>query len=224
MRVETEPAGARWVRERFEPHHFCPAAGQGSLGIETRKDDPATLAAIAFLDDAATCYAVTAERAALGALGGGCQVPIGIHCRVAPQNESGEWQEIFGVVADPATGKAIRAHHEATALAHPLDERPGPDIHLGAVRMDFRYRDYFNTEPSTGYETLVYDCMIGDATLFQRADSVEAGWAVVQPILDLWHDDKTVPLEFYPAGTAGPENRRRHEPGARDRILRRPHR
>ena len=101
-----------WIRERFEPHHFCPAAGQGSLGIETRKDDATTLAAISFLDDAATCYAVTAERAALAALGGGCQVPIGIHCRVAPQNESGEWQEIFGVVADPATGKAIRAHHE----------------------------------------------------------------------------------------------------------------
>src|SRR6266576_2139732 len=56
-------------------------------------------------------------------------------------------------------------------------KRPGPDIHLGAVRMDFRYRDYFNTDPSTGYETLVYDCMIGDPILFQRADSVEAGWA-----------------------------------------------
>jgi len=101
-----------WVRERLEPHHFCPAAGQGSLGIETRKDDAATLGAIAFLDDAATRYAITAERTALAALGGGCQVPIGIHCRVAPQDEAGEWQEIFGVVADPATGKAIRAHHE----------------------------------------------------------------------------------------------------------------
>src|SRR6266478_9358302 len=84
-------------------------------------------------------------------------------------------------------------------------KKPGPEIDLGGVRMDFRYRDYFNTDPSTGYETLVYDCMIGDATLFQRADSVEAGWAVVQPILDLWHNDKTVPLEFYPAGTAGPD-------------------
>src|ERR1700674_1809982 len=84
-------------------------------------------------------------------------------------------------------------------------KKPGLEIHLGGVRMDFRYRDYFNTEPSTGYETLVYDCMIGDATLFQRADSVEAGWAVVQPILDLWHDDKSVPLEFYTAGTAGPD-------------------
>ena len=72
--------------------------------------------------------------------------------------------------------------------------------------MDFKYQDYFHTEPSTGYETLVYDCMIGDAMLFQRADSVEAGWAVVQPILDAWRDDpKSVPLEFYPAGTAGPE-------------------
>jgi glucose-6-phosphate 1-dehydrogenase len=71
--------------------------------------------------------------------------------------------------------------------------------------MDFRYRDYFHSDPSTGYETLVYDCMIGDAMLFQRADSVEAGWAVVQPILDLWKNDKSAPLEFYPAGTAGPD-------------------
>jgi hydroxymethylbilane synthase len=102
-----------WVRERLEPNHFCPAAGQGSLGIETRKDDTSTMSAIAFLDDRATRFAVTAERAALAALGGGCQVPIGIHCRLAPQDEAGEWQEIFAVVADPATGKAIRIHHES---------------------------------------------------------------------------------------------------------------
>ena len=70
-----------WVRERLEPKDFCPAAGQGSLGIETRKDDTATMAAVAFLDDADTRFAVTVERAALAALGGGCQVPIGIHCR-----------------------------------------------------------------------------------------------------------------------------------------------
>jgi glucose-6-phosphate 1-dehydrogenase len=82
---------------------------------------------------------------------------------------------------------------------------PGPEIALGGVRMNFSYKDYFNTEPTTGYETLVYDCMIGDAMLFNRADGVEAGWGVVQPILDLWHDDKTVPLETYPVGSAGPE-------------------
>jgi hydroxymethylbilane synthase len=102
-----------WVRERLEPKDFCPAAGQGSLGIEIRKDDAKTIAAIAFLDDPATRFAVTAERAALASLGGGCQVPIGIHCRVAPQDEAGEWQEIFAVVADPATGKAIRVHRQS---------------------------------------------------------------------------------------------------------------
>jgi len=82
---------------------------------------------------------------------------------------------------------------------------PGPEISLGGVRMNFSYKDYFNTEPTTGYETLVYDCMIGDAMLFNRADGVEAGWAVVQPILDLWQDDKTAPLETYATGSAGPE-------------------
>ena len=102
-----------WVRQRLEPKDFCPAAGQGSLGIEIRKDDAKTIAAIAFLDDPATRFAVTAERATLAALGGGCQVPIGIHCRIAPQDEAGEWQEIFAVVADPTTGRAIRIHHEA---------------------------------------------------------------------------------------------------------------
>jgi glucose-6-phosphate 1-dehydrogenase len=81
---------------------------------------------------------------------------------------------------------------------------PGPEITLGGVRMEFRYQDYFNTAPSTGYETLVYDCMIGDQTLFKRADVVEAGWAVVQPILDVWQKDPSVSLEFYPAGSAGP--------------------
>jgi glucose-6-phosphate 1-dehydrogenase len=82
---------------------------------------------------------------------------------------------------------------------------PGPRLELGKVRMDFRYKDYFHTEPSTGYETLVYDCMIGEAMLFNRADGVEAGWAAVQPILDLWSGDKTVPLDRYAAGSAGPE-------------------
>jgi len=71
--------------------------------------------------------------------------------------------------------------------------------------MDFKYRDYFHTEPSTGYETLIYDCMIGDAMLFQRADSVEAGWEAVQPVLDLWQKEPATPLQLYPAGTAGPE-------------------
>ena len=100
-----------WVRERLDPKDFCPAAGQGSLGIETRKDDGATIAAVAFLDDAATRFAVTVERAALAALGGGCQVPIGIHCRVGKDGSGELYDEVFAVVANPATGEAVRIFH-----------------------------------------------------------------------------------------------------------------
>ncbi|MGO9775717.1 MAG: hydroxymethylbilane synthase [Terracidiphilus sp.] len=107
----------KWVRERLEPKEFCPAAGQGALGIETRKDDVATMAAVAFLDDAATRFAVTVERSALAALGGGCQVPIGIHCRPWLNERSGPdealWDEFFAVVAAPETGKSVRIYHIA---------------------------------------------------------------------------------------------------------------
>ena len=80
---------------------------------------------------------------------------------------------------------------------------PGPALHLGRVAMDFRYADYFNTPSNTGYETLLYDVMIGDATLFQRADNVEAGWQVVQPVLDEVAAGRTA-VQPYAAGSAGP--------------------
>jgi hydroxymethylbilane synthase len=103
-----------WVREKLDPKNFCPAAGQGSLGIETRKDDAATIEAVAFLDHAPTRFAVTAERAALAALGGGCQVPIGIHCRESILATGiGPTDEIFAVVAVPETGAAVRVFHSA---------------------------------------------------------------------------------------------------------------
>ncbi len=82
---------------------------------------------------------------------------------------------------------------------------PGIQVDVGAVNMDFRYQDYFGNEPSTGYERLLYDCMTGDATLFQRADMVEAGWRVVQPLLDVW---KALPPRNFPnykSGSWGPK-------------------
>jgi glucose-6-phosphate 1-dehydrogenase len=82
---------------------------------------------------------------------------------------------------------------------------PGPAIDIDGVEMKFRYKDYFKAEPSTGYETLIYDCMIGDNILFQRADSVEAGWRAVQPFLDAWHKSGARGLKIYDAGTEGPE-------------------
>ena len=83
---------------------------------------------------------------------------------------------------------------------------PGPIMRLGAVDMNFEYADYFGTQPSTGYERLLHDCMIGDQTLFQRADMVEAGWCVVSPALDVW---KALPPRNFPnyaAGTWGPKD------------------
>jgi len=81
---------------------------------------------------------------------------------------------------------------------------PGPVMKIGLVNMDFNYVQYFDRAPSTGYEWLLYDCMIGDATLFQRADMVEAGWRIIQPVLDVW---KALPPRNFPnyaAGSWGP--------------------
>ena len=81
---------------------------------------------------------------------------------------------------------------------------PGPLDQLGTVTMDFVYADYFGTEPSTGYETLLYDAMVGDQTLFHRMDIVEAGWQVVAPVLDTWRQDGARGLGAYEPGTSGP--------------------
>jgi glucose-6-phosphate 1-dehydrogenase len=82
---------------------------------------------------------------------------------------------------------------------------PGPTVEIGQVEMNFQYKDYFGASPSTGYETLIYDCMIGDATLFQRADNVEAGWRVVLPIQEAWKKEKPGDFPNYAAGSWGPD-------------------
>ncbi len=83
-------------------------------------------------------------------------------------------------------------------------KRPGPTMKLSTVSLDFAYRNYFKTAPNTGYETLIYDCMIGDATLFQRADNIEVGWQAVQPILDAWASNPPKDFPNYLAGGSGP--------------------
>ena len=78
---------------------------------------------------------------------------------------------------------------------------PGPRMDLSGVAMAFRYEDSFKQEPNVGYETLIYDCLVGDATLFQRADNIDASWAVVDPALQ--HAQEAP--DFYVAGSDGPE-------------------
>jgi glucose-6-phosphate 1-dehydrogenase len=81
---------------------------------------------------------------------------------------------------------------------------PGPLERLETVTMDFSYKAHFKQEPSTGYETLLFDAMTGDQTLFHRMDMVEAGWQIVEPVLRRWERDTSGPVPDYPAGSMGP--------------------
>jgi glucose-6-phosphate 1-dehydrogenase len=83
-------------------------------------------------------------------------------------------------------------------------KRRGPAVDLAAVKMDFHYNDWFPREPNVGYETLLYDVMIGDQTLFMRADMVEHAWRIVQPVLDAWTAEKA-DFANYDSGSDGPE-------------------
>ncbi|WP_279481414.1 glucose-6-phosphate dehydrogenase [Aureimonas sp. SK2] len=79
---------------------------------------------------------------------------------------------------------------------------PGPGLAIAPVAQSFRHDDFFAHVPNIGYESLLYACMMGDASLFQRADAIEAPWRAVEPVLEAW---KTGEPELYPAGSAGPK-------------------
>ena len=83
-------------------------------------------------------------------------------------------------------------------------KKPGPKMQAVPVALDFNYADQFKIGGRTGYETLLYDMLMGDQTLFQRADQIEAGWAAVQPFLDLWSKGKGK-VESYRSGSDGPK-------------------
>ena len=83
-------------------------------------------------------------------------------------------------------------------------KRRGPVVDLAAVKMNFRYDDWFQKEPNVGYETLLYDVMIGDPTLFMRADMVEQSWRIVQPVLDAWAAERA-DFPNYDSGCDGPK-------------------
>jgi glucose-6-phosphate 1-dehydrogenase len=84
-------------------------------------------------------------------------------------------------------------------------KRPGPGISIANVPFDFSYSEFGDATAATGYETLLYDCMIGDMTLFHRYDSVDASWRIVNPILDVWQALNPHNFPNYEAGTWGPE-------------------
>jgi glucose-6-phosphate 1-dehydrogenase len=81
---------------------------------------------------------------------------------------------------------------------------PGPEVNMASVDMDFSYAEAFGELDHEAYETLLLDCMLGEATLFTRADEVEAAWAVVDPIIDFWANKRPDHFPNYAAGTWGP--------------------
>lgn len=83
-------------------------------------------------------------------------------------------------------------------------KRPGTEMSIGNVTMDFSYRQAFGDASRSAYATLLNDCLRGDATLFDRGDSVEAAWSLVDPILDVWGAARTATVPQYPSGSWGP--------------------
>ena len=81
---------------------------------------------------------------------------------------------------------------------------PGPSMDIKAVDMDFSYADTFGPSSNNGYEILLLDAMLGDATLFAHRDGVEATWTIMTPILENWAKTKIDDFPNYPAGTWGP--------------------
>ncbi len=82
---------------------------------------------------------------------------------------------------------------------------PGSSMRIRPVNMEFLYGSAFMSESPEAYERLILDAMRGDATLFTRNDEVDAQWSIIDPILQVWHEDDGMPLDTYPSGTAGPE-------------------
>lgn len=128
----------------------------------------------------------------------GRRTEIVIHFKAAPYQlfkdagAAAPARNIVRLSIDPEQGLSM----EFSAKA------PGPQMRLHGVAANMRYKDFFEERPSVGYETLLYDCMVGDATLFQRADAIEASWAAVQPLIEAWSSGGAP--DAYAAGSSGP--------------------
>jgi glucose-6-phosphate 1-dehydrogenase len=124
---------------------------------------------------------------------------IAIHFNAAPHapfagsNSDGITPNLLIIRIQPEEGISIRF----------LSKQPGGGMRLRPVSMDFNYGASFGAREPEAYETLLLDAMRGDSTLYIRQDAVEASWAVVEPVLEVWQNQK---FEFpnYPAGTWGP--------------------
>jgi glucose-6-phosphate 1-dehydrogenase len=112
-------------------------------------------------------------------------------------------QQLFPDEAPSPNVLALRIQPDQGVSLRFEAKRPGPKIQMQPVNMDFRYGSAFGMETPEAYERLLLDCMVGDQTLFTRADEVEEAWRVVAPVLQGWEENK-VPISFYESGSWGP--------------------
>jgi glucose-6-phosphate 1-dehydrogenase len=113
------------------------------------------------------------------------------------------FQEMAGT-HDDRNVLALRIQPDEGITLKFFAKQPGQFMSVRPVNMDFRYGTTFGRNIASAYERLLLDCMLGDPTLFDRIDSVEAAWSLVQPILDVWQNDSN-PVPKYPSGSWGPE-------------------
>jgi len=110
------------------------------------------------------------------------------------------------VLCDSCNQLVIRIQPDEGILLKFGMKLPGQGFTVQNVNMDFHYSDLPHDHLPTAYERLLYDCMLGDSTLYARGDAVEAAWKFISPIHEIWENEKEMKIHGYPAGTWGPEN------------------
>jgi len=103
------------------------------------------------------------------------------------------------------TRLVIQINPEQGIVLKFMAKEPGSPLRLRPVDMRFSYKEAFKVESPAAYETLLFDVMLGDATLFMRADQVEAAWKLLMPIIDVWGENPASDFPNYAAGSWGPE-------------------
>ena len=84
-------------------------------------------------------------------------------------------------------------------------KHPGPKLCMSSVAMEFGYQETFKIPPPESYARLFQDAMLGDQTLFARSDEVDESWRIIDPVLNFWESDPSLPVALYPSGSKGPK-------------------
>ena len=123
-----------------------------------------------------------------------------IHLKPAPQ-------QLFKqlCLTDPNNMIILRIHPDAGVAVDFGMKIPGAGFKVQNVNMAFHYSDLADKKIAEAYERLILDCMIGDSTLYARADAVKASWKFVDPVLQAWKTNPDIPLYFYETNTWGPK-------------------